>query len=54
MINIEYSERDKIMPMRGTLNVDKAKKLLNYNPVNPLEIGYKKYISWYKNFCKNL
>ena len=53
-INIEYSHRDEIMPLRGTLNVEKAKKLLDYNPSNPLEIGYKKYISWYKNFWNNL
>ena len=37
------------MPVRGTLSVDKAKKLINYNP------SFRKgpeYINWYKNFIK--
>ena len=46
-LEIEEHERDTFMPERGTLIVDKARKLLNYNPSNPLEIGYPKYIEWY-------
>ena len=38
------------MPERGTLDINKAKKLLGYNPLNPINKGYVKYISWYKNF----
>jgi len=49
-INIIYKEREKFMPERGTLKNDKAKKLLNFESKNPIEIGYLKYISWYKNF----
>ena len=45
---IIYQERDKLMPFRGTLNVDKAKRLLGYGPKNPLEIGFPKYIEWYE------
>ena len=41
-------ERDKLMPERGTLSVDKAKKLIGYIPSNPVDIGYVKYINWYK------
>ena len=42
------------MPERGTLDVSKAKKLLGYKPVNTIETGYVKYISWYKKFWNNL
>jgi nucleoside-diphosphate-sugar epimerase len=42
------------MPERGTLDVSKAKKLLGYNPLNTIETGYVKYISWYKQFWKSL
>ena len=38
------------MPKRGTLSVRKAKELLNFKPKFSIEVGYKKYINWYKNF----
>jgi len=47
-ISIEYVARDKLMPFRGTLNVEKARKLIGYDPKNPVEIGFPKYIRWYK------
>ena len=46
-LRVNYQERDKFMPERGTLLISKAKKLLNYNPSNALEQGYPKYIEWY-------
>lgn len=46
---IEYVNRDKLMPVRGTLNVDKARKLLGYTPKYSIDEGVKKYINWYKN-----
>jgi nucleoside-diphosphate-sugar epimerase len=49
---IRNVERDKLMPKRGTLNVDKARDLIGYNPSWPLEKGYPRYIDWYKNFVK--
>ena len=45
---INYVERDKLMPFRGTLSVKKARQLLGYNPANPIEVGFPKYIKWYK------
>ena len=51
-IKINIKKRDKLMPKRGTLSVEKAKKLIDYNPVWSLEKGYPKYIEWYKNFIK--
>ena len=51
-IEVHYKEKEKFMPERGTLN--KAKKLLDFKPNFPIEDGYLKYISWYKNFWKNI
>jgi nucleoside-diphosphate-sugar epimerase len=45
---IQYVERDKLMPFRGTLSVKKAKELIGYNPQNPIEVGFPKYIEWYE------
>ena len=45
--------RDKLMPKRGTLNVDKANSLIGYNPNWSLNKGYPKYIEWYKKFAEN-
>jgi len=53
-ININYLPKDSLTPDRGTLNVDKARNLLGYNPQNPIDDGYPKYIQWYKEFWKNL
>lgn len=47
---ITFSERDKMKPMRGTLSVEKAKRLLGYVPRYSLEKGLDKYIDWYKGF----
>ena len=53
-ININYSPKDKLTPDRGTLSVDKARDLLGYKPQNPLEIGFPKYIDWYKSFWESM
>ena len=53
-IKINYTSKDKLTPDRGTLNVEKARNLLGYSPQNPLEIGYPKYINWYKEFWKTI
>ena len=50
-IKIKYLPKDKLMPDRGTLCVDKAKKLLGYTPNYPLEKGFVDYINWYKSIC---
>lgn len=48
-INIEFQDKEPFTPKRGTLNISKARDLLGFNPLNSLEIGYPKYISWYNN-----
>ena len=53
-IKIFYKKKEKFIPERGTLDISKAKKLIGYNPINPIDTGYIKYISWYKKFWDNL
>lgn len=50
-IEVEYQPRDALMPERGTLSIEKAKRLLGYQPENPLEVGFVKYIEWYKQIA---
>lgn len=45
---IEHVERDRLMPFRGTLNIEKAQRLLGYSPQNPIEGGISRYIDWYR------
>jgi nucleoside-diphosphate-sugar epimerase len=49
-IKTENVQRDHLMPFRGTLSVDKARKLFGYAPKNPIEIGMPKYVEWYRKF----
>jgi len=49
--SVEYVERDRLMPTRGTLSIEKAARLLGYAPSNPIEIGFPKYIEWYKQIA---
>lgn len=48
----EYVERDKLMPVRGTLSVKKARERLGYAPKNPIEVGFPKYIEWYRKLAE--
>jgi len=45
---IESVPRDALMPFRGTLSVEKARRLIGYAPKNPIDIGIPKYIEWYR------
>jgi len=47
-VQIRYIPKDKLTPNRGTLSVEKAKKLIGYEPGWPLEKGFLRYIDWYK------
>jgi nucleoside-diphosphate-sugar epimerase len=47
-IKINYVPKDKLMPDRGTLSIEKAKNLIGYQPQFPLEKGFEQYVSWYK------
>lgn len=48
-IVIEHVQRDGLMPFRGTLSVKKARQMLGYQPQNPIEVGFLKYIRWYQD-----
>ena len=47
-LQVEYVERDQLMPFRGTLSVAKAARLLGFAPANPIEVGFPKYVQWYR------
>ena len=49
---VNYKPKEKLTPSRGTLDISKAKKLLDFDPSYPLKTGYRKYIKWYKTFGK--
>tara|TARA_B100000787_G_scaffold168427_2_gene157162 strand:- start:219 stop:1220 length:1002 start_codon:yes stop_codon:yes gene_type:complete len=50
---ITYEKRDKLMPKRGTLSINKAKKLLGYSPTFSIDDAYPAYIKWYKDFINS-
>jgi nucleoside-diphosphate-sugar epimerase len=53
-IAIEYVTRNRLLPKRGTLSIDKAQQMIGYKPKYCLEEGFAKYIQWYENlFSKN-
>jgi nucleoside-diphosphate-sugar epimerase len=53
-VRVRHVERDALMPERGTLNVNKARRLIGYEPANPLEIGFRKYIAWYRGLFERV
>lgn len=52
-IKLHHKSRDGLMPERGTLSIEKAQKLLGYNPQHPVEKGFVQYINWYQHFAEN-
>jgi nucleoside-diphosphate-sugar epimerase len=50
---INYLPKDRLIPSRGTLCVDKAKQMIGYNPQFPLERGFVDYINWYKSIWES-
>ena len=53
-VKVEFKAPDDPKPIRGTLSVEKAKNLLNYEPQNPIELGLRKYINWYSEVFDEL
>lgn len=45
---VKYEPWDKIVPVRGTLNIDRMKSL-GYKPKYTIDNGYPNYIEWYLN-----
>jgi nucleoside-diphosphate-sugar epimerase len=48
-VGVEYVERDALRPYRGTLSIDKARRLIGYNPQTSLEEGLDRYVAWYRD-----
>lgn len=48
-VGIQYLPKDRLMPKRGTLSVEKARRLIGYRPEWPLERGFPAYIDWYRS-----
>ena len=44
--------KDPEKPHRGTMSIDKARKLLGYEPRHKLETGLAKYVRWYRDFLE--
>lgn len=52
-VAVEHVTRDALMPVRGTLRIDRAAKLLGYAPAYPIERGFDEYIAWYRELMRN-
>lgn len=48
-ITVVNVPRNKLMPRRGTLSIEKARRVLGYDPRYPLEKGLESYVNWYRN-----
>ena len=48
---VERVERDRLMPHRGTLSIAKARTLLGYKPRVPIEVGFERYVEWYRDLA---
>jgi nucleoside-diphosphate-sugar epimerase len=48
-VEVEYVERDALRPYRGTLKIDRARRLLGYEPRTTLEEGLDRYVAWYRD-----
>jgi nucleoside-diphosphate-sugar epimerase len=46
----ENLDPDRLTPRRGTLSVEKARRLIGYEPSHPIEVGFRRYIDWYRTF----
>ena len=52
-LKYKIEKRDSFRPKRGTLSINKAKRLLNYKPIYNLEKGIKKYLNFINYINKN-
>ena len=52
-IKLKHNPRDGLMPERGTLSIEKAHRMLGYEPQFTIEKGFVDYINWYKSFYES-
>lgn len=54
-LTVASAPRDRLMPSRGTLCIQKTRDLLGYSPRWPLERGLERYVKWYRDlFAKTV
>ena len=51
---IEDIGNHKLYPMRGTLDIDRAKSLLDYTPKITLQEGLQKYYDWLREHSSKI
>lgn len=51
-IDVQHVERDQLRPMRGTLSIEKAHRMLGYEPRVTLEEGISRYVGWYRDLLE--
>ena len=49
---LEEAPAAKLKPKRGTININRAKELLDFIPNKPIEVGYSEFCDWYINEWK--
>jgi nucleoside-diphosphate-sugar epimerase len=52
-VDVEYVERDALRPYRGTLSIDKARRMIGYDPQTTLEDGLDRYVAWYRDLVSD-
>jgi nucleoside-diphosphate-sugar epimerase len=52
-VDVEYVERDALRPYRGTLSIEKARRLIGYDPQTSLEDGLDRYVAWYRDLVSD-
>jgi len=52
-VEVEFVERDALRPFRGTLNIDRARELIGYDPQTTLEDGLDRYVAWYRELTSD-
>ncbi len=48
---MRFEPKDALTPDRGTLSIEKARRLIGYEPQYDLERGFRRYIDWYEHFA---
>lgn len=51
-VQVQRVARDQLRPLRGTLNIEKARRLLGYEPEYRLERGIPELVQWYGEALK--
>jgi nucleoside-diphosphate-sugar epimerase len=52
-VAVEFVERDALRPYRGTLSIDKARRMIGYEPRTTLEDGLDRYVAWYRELVSD-